>query len=111
MTFWDWWENNRQKTLGSVVAFFSVVGGLIAADAFDKLLSDTAVGWLGIACAVVTGVAGSVVTRTAFQNTTRERVAASAAQVVVAKANIEEAKATTASAMETAIHATPGGGN
>ena len=102
MTFWDWWENNRQKTLGAVVAFFSVVGGLIAAGAFDKLLSEMAIGWLGISCAVVTGVAGSTITRTGFQNTTRERVAASASTVAVASA-------TTAKAMETAIQATPGG--
>jgi hypothetical protein len=103
MSFWDWWESNRQKTLGSVVTFFSVVGGLIAADAFDKLLSDTAVGWLGIACAVVTGVAGSATIRSAFQNTTQERVAEAAATIAVAQAS-------TAATIESALQTPPPAG-
>jgi hypothetical protein len=101
MTFWDWWSDNRQKTWSSITAFFSVIGGLTSAGSFNGLLSDTVIGWLGISCALVTGFAGSATFKTALQNTTKERVAASEATVEVAKAH-------QAAAMKTAIESTPG---
>lgn len=102
MSFFDWWEGNRQKTLGGFIALFSTIGVLIAAGAFDNLLSETAIGWLGIACALVTGVAGGSVSRTGFQNTTKERVAQAAATVEVAKAQ-------QAVAIKSVVESSPGG--
>lgn len=100
MTFWDYWSDNRQKILGSVTAAFSVIGGLVAAGAFDKLLSEMAIGWLGVATAIVTGVAGSATVKSGFSNTTKERVAQAAATVAMAEAD-------TARIIDTALHTEP----
>ena len=103
MTFWDFWTNNRQKVLGSITAFFSVLGGLLASGSFENLLSRNTIAWLGIIVALVTGVAGGATAHSGFANTTRERIAASAATVATAEAK-------TAEVIQTALNTSPPGG-
>lgn len=102
MTFAQFWSDNQQKVFGTVTAFFSVLAGLLAAGTFEPVLSEYWITWLGIISALVTGVAGVGTVQSGYKNTTKERVAASAA-------TIEVAKAAQGIAMKSAIEATPGG--
>jgi hypothetical protein len=101
VTFFDWWSNNSQKFLGTVTAFFSVLGGLLASGAFSMLLTPNEIGWLGIATALVTGVSGAVTVQRGVANTSMERVAKS--EAVTAMAQVA-----TAQQMAAAVNTVPG---
>lgn len=87
MTFMDYFETHGQRIYGSLTAGLSTVSALLASGAFQGLVSD---GWqrgLAITFAVVTAMLGSA---------TVSRASSVAGQVKVA------------TAMQTAIQATPG---
>jgi hypothetical protein len=86
MTFWDWWENNRQKTWATIGFIFSVIGGALIAGQFEGILSPNAIVIFGLFCSIMTGIASGGTGKAALENTTRERVAKAAATVEVAKA-------------------------
>lgn len=108
MTFWQWVLDNQTKLLGGTTILLGTLVSLAAAGQLDGLIAPTAIKWLGIANVLI----GALTGRAGFSNTTKERVADAAATVAVAKADVAVAEARTATAMETAINATPpGGGN
>jgi hypothetical protein len=63
------------KLYGGLTSFFGIVGGLVTTHAFDKLLTETQIGWLGIVCTVSTAVLGGMTAARGFNNSTAERVA------------------------------------
>jgi hypothetical protein len=83
----SFFSEHGTKLYGGATALLGTLGTLLQAHQFDKLLSETAIGWLGIFVALGTAVLGGMTMARGFNNTTAVRVA---------------------SAMETAIKATPG---
>lgn len=76
------------KLYGSATAILGALSTLITTGAFNGLLSDSGVRWIGIVAALATAAIGGMTAARGFNNTTQERVAA---------------------AMETAIKAQPSG--
>lgn len=69
-------QEHGTKIYGGLTSFFGTVGGLVTTGAFDKLMSEPAVGWLGIVCTVSTAVLGGMTMARGFNNSTAEKVAA-----------------------------------
>jgi len=82
MTFWDLVSNNWTKILGTVSTMLTTLMTLIASGAFEGLLEPNLIKWLGIAGMLV----GSATVGVGFNNSARIKIA---------------------TAMETAIKATP----
>lgn len=82
MTFWDWLNDNATKILGTVATVLSTLTALAASGALDGLISINAIKWISVIGILVS----AAITGVGVRNTTAERVA---------------------SAMETAIKATP----
>lgn len=101
MAFETWWQNNSQKLLGSVTAFFSVLGGLVASGSFALLLTPKEIAAVGVLCALVTGVAGVGTVKRGIANTSVERVALSEATTAMAQLS-------TAQQMAAALNTVPG---
>lgn len=81
------WSDNGTKILGGLSTLFGTILTLITTGAFDKLLSETSIGWLGIIASLVTTTLGGTTIARGFNNTTKEKLA---------------------DAFDTAIHASPG---
>lgn len=86
MTFFDWLQSNRVKTLGSLGALNSALITATASGMFNGLLAESAVKWLALGGFFLNAWLVGV----GFNNTTKEKLAA---------------------AMEAAIKSTPGGSN
>lgn len=82
----SFFADHLTKLLGSLSTAVGTVQVLITTGAFNGLLSDNGVRWLGIAAAIATALLGGATVARGVNNTTKERVAA---------------------AMQDAIHATP----
>lgn len=83
----SFYSEHGTKILGALTAVLGTLASLIAAGAFKELLTPTAIGWLNIFVSLSTaGVGGATMAR-GFNNSAQAKVA---------------------SAMETAIKATPG---
>jgi hypothetical protein len=93
----NFWSENRTKILGSFIAVVTAITMMVSGGTFEGLMSDAAVRWLEILCQLVVAGAGVWTAGVGLSNTTRERVAASAATA-------EMAKASAATSMETALH-------
>jgi len=106
MTFWT---DNKTKILGTlttvVAALLSMIAlGMFNADASSPaLLEPLTIRWMTIVLSLLNVALGGGTVAAGLSNTTRERVAASAAR-------IEEAKATTAVVIENALNTQPPGG-
>lgn len=82
----SFWNENGTKILGALTAVLGTLASLIAAGAFEELLTKVAIGWLNIFVSLATaGVGGATMAR-GFNNSAQAKVAA---------------------AMETAIKSTP----
>lgn len=106
MTFAQMLFDNKVKILGSLATLVAGLLSLIALGMFDgsatepALLESTTIRWMTIILSLLNLLLGGSTVAAGVSNTTKERVAASAATIAVAKAE-------TAQAMETAIHASP----
>jgi len=95
----SFWSENRTKLLGSFIAIVSAITVMISSGTFDGLMTEVAIRWTSIVCQLVITGAGVWTAGVGLSNSTREKVAASAATVEVAKAS-------TAKSMETALNTT-----
>ena len=101
--------DNKTKILGTlttvVAALLSMIAlGMFNADANSPaLLEPLTIRWMTIILSLLNVALGGGTVAAGLSNTTKERVAASAATVAVAEA-------TTATAMETALNTEPPGG-
>lgn len=83
------WSENGTKILGGMTAGLGTLQTFITTGAFDQLLSKIAIGWMGIILGTLTAVLGGATMARGFNNSAQAKVA---------------------TAMETAIKATPGHG-
>lgn len=56
----DFIDEYGTRLYGAATTFFGTVAGLVTTGAFNKLLSEAAIGWLGILCTVSTAVLGAM---------------------------------------------------
>ncbi len=68
-------DENLTKVLGYIVATFSAVSTLVAAGAFNGLMSNAAERWTAIVCGLVATVFGGATVGRGYNNSTKERVA------------------------------------
>lgn len=71
----NFWTENGTKILGWLTLAFASVQGLITINAFDGLLSDTTIRWMGIALVILTGGTGSATINRGHVNTAQIKVA------------------------------------
>lgn len=62
-------EAHGTKVLGAITSFLGALASLIAMDAFDKLLTETTIGWLNITVALATATVGGLTVGRGFGNT------------------------------------------
>lgn len=102
MGFWQWLADNKTKTLGTLTTVVATLLGMIALKMFDAdanspaLLEPITLRWWTIFLTLLNVVLGGGTVAAGFSNGSRIKIA--------------EAKAEVATAMETAIKATPGEG-
>lgn len=72
MTFWN---ENGTKILGGITAGLGTLQTFITTGAFDKLLSEVAIGWLGIFLGTATAVIGGATMARGFNNSAQAKVA------------------------------------
>jgi hypothetical protein len=80
------WDNNGTKILGALTAVLGTLASLIAAGAFEKLLTETQIGWMNIFVSLATAAVGGATMARGFNNSAQAKIA---------------------SAMETAIRSQP----
>jgi hypothetical protein len=68
MTFWDFITAHRTKILGTFASVIGALQVLLATGAFNNLLDQRTLGWLGIFVGLLLAAVG-------FNNSTQERVA------------------------------------
>lgn len=71
----NFFAEHLTKLLGSLSTAVGTVQVLITTGAFDGLLSDAGVRWLGIFAAIATALLGGATLARGVNNTSRERVA------------------------------------
>lgn len=68
-------EDHGTKILGGITSLLGALASLIAMDAFDKLLSETAIGWLNIIVALATATVGGLTLGRGFNNSAQVKIA------------------------------------
>jgi len=92
MTFWQMVWDNKVKIMGVLSAVLMQLMSMAASGQLDAVMSMRSITLIGI----VGSILGVAITAAGFSNSSAVK--------------IEQAKATTAAAMETAINSTPGTG-
>jgi hypothetical protein len=82
----EWLSENFTKALGGLTALFGTLGSMVNTGAFDKLLTETQIGWLAIVTSLATAMLGGATVARGFNNSAKVKIA---------------------QAMETAINSTP----
>lgn len=71
----NFWDNHGTKILGSMTAVLGTLASLIATDSFDKLLTETSIGWLSIFVSLATAATGGATMARGFNNSGQVRIA------------------------------------
>lgn len=68
-------QEHGTKILGAITSFLGTLASLIATGAFDKLLTETSIGWLNITVALATATVGGVTVARGFNTSAQVKIA------------------------------------
>lgn len=63
------------KILGAITSFLGTLASLVATGAFDKLLSETSIGWMNITVALATATVGGMTVARGFNTSAQIKIA------------------------------------